>query len=299
MSKTYTVQKEEKDLISPKFDLIGARVKVRKPRLNRHGNVIWRERFAKDSDFKVDVRRDRKGEYFDIVIADDNNDIKIDVLNVDKDIKHLLLMVKNGRDNTKILCGHDEREWFTAQVKTSSTTIRGAMDALKPKEVLNAQKKAGVKTKKWNCRHNEGFIRQGEWFFVKKDIEVNEDAILKNEPLILSGVRAGNKPHIAQFAYRTGGEQVYIPSIGASRLSDYPRDWVNRLGRGLTGPERRLFLDTFGKASKIKWRTMSRNPDLYVSGTVRHPDHKTINLTGWYRVYVNGEIRGENVVFLD
>ena len=301
MVKTYTVKKEKKDIISPKFDLIGARVKIRKPRRNKHGNIVWRERFAKDSDFKVDVRRDKKGEYFEIVISENGDDIELNVLNVDKAIKHLLLMVRNGQEKTKILCGHDEREWFTSQVNVSSTTVRTAMDALKPKEVVQAQKRAGVKSKNWNCRHNEGFIRQGEWFFVKQDIEdVIEDAILKNEPLILSGVRAGNKPHIAQFAYRTGGEQVYIPSAGLTRLFDFPTTWRNNLQRGLTGPERRNFIDEFGsKAAKLKWRSMSRNPDLYVSGTVRHPDHATITLNGWYRVYVNGEIRGENVVFLD
>jgi len=301
MVKTYTVKRENKDHISPKFDLIGARVKIRGPRINRFGYVDQRERFAKDSDFKVDVRRDKKGEYFDIVVSDNSDDIKFEILNVDKTIKHLLLMVRNGQEKTKILCGHDERELFTSQVNVSSTTVKTAMDALKPSAVILAQKKAGVKTKNLNCRHNEGFIRQGEWFFVKQDIEdVIEEAILKNEPLILSGVRAGNKPHIAKLAYRTGGTQVYVPSVGLAQLWDYPKDWRTRLEIGLTDSERRDFLNEFGKkAAKLKWRSMSRNPDLYISGTVRHPDHATITLNGWYRVYVNGEIRGENVVFLD
>ena len=165
MVNTYAVKEVKKDFISPKFDLIGARVKIRYARPS-----IW-ERFAKDSDFKVDVRRGKKGEYFEIVIKDDNDDIELNVLNVDKAIKHLLLMVRNGQEKTKILCGHDEREWFTSQVNASSTTVKTAMDALKPSAVRAAQKKAGVKTKNWNCRHNEGFIRQGEWFFVKQDIE--------------------------------------------------------------------------------------------------------------------------------
>jgi len=304
MSKTYTVKKEEKDFISPKFDLIGARVKIRRPNRNKHGNIVWRERFVKDSDFKVDIRRDKHGEYFDIVISDNGDNIKFNVLNVDKDIKHLLLMVKNGQEKTKILCGHDEREWFTSQVNVSSTTVKTAMDALKPREVVSAQKKAGVKSKNLNCRHNEGFIRQGEWFFVKQEIDVvDEDAILYNEPLILSGVRAGNKPHIAKLAYRTGGEQVYVPNVGLWGFSEFGKNgsaWRNRLERGLTEKQKTLFNQEFkSKASKIKFRPMMRNPDLYVSGTVRHPDHKTITLNGWYRVYVNGEIRGENVVFLD
>ncbi len=44
---------------------------------------------------------------------------------------------------------------------------------------------------------------------------------------------------------------------------------------------------------------MTRNPELYVRGWVRHPDHKTIILHDWHRVVVNREVRGRNVTFLD
>jgi len=297
MSKTYTVSKKKSDYVTPKFESIGARVKFRKPQQRTRS---WRDRLRTDNDFNVDVRRDKKGEYFDILHRDG---VEFSVINIDRDIKHLLLMVKNGNEKTKILCGHDEREWFTSQVEVRARDIRTAMEALKPDAVVEAQKRAGVKFKDRNKRHNDGFIRQGEWFFVKHDINVDDDLILKNEPLILTGVRAGNKPHIAQFAFRTGGEQVYIPNVGLWTLSEFGRRgsmWRNRLERGLTESEKADFIRTFGdKAANVKFRPMMRNPDLYVSGTVRHPDHYTITLNGWYRVYVNGEIRGENVVFLD
>ena len=50
------------------------------------------------------------------------------------------------------------------------------------------------------------------------------------------------------------------------------------------------------------WRTMVRNPHVFVRGTVRHPDHKTIFLEGWHEVLMNTETQAaamRNVVFLD
>lgn len=292
MAKVYTVERKEKNPIIEKFEDIGARAKIRKPKntINR-----WRVQTRSAPKFIVDVAEDKNGQYFDILISDD---VDLNVVNVRKDIKHLLLMFKEDRDKTKILCGHDEREWFTSQVETKSKDVVDAMELLKPNAVRASQKKAKVKRKNINKRHNNGFIRQGEWFFVPADIEVDGDLVLRNEPLMLSGQRAGNKPHIAKYAYRTGGETVYVPNIGAWKLSDFSSGWRDALARGLTESSKRSFLNHYPDAN-ISFRTMSRNPDLYVTGTVRHPDHKTISLTGWHRVYVNGEIRGQNVVFLD
>jgi hypothetical protein len=47
---------------------------------------------------------------------------------------------------------------------------------------------------------------------------------------------------------------------------------------------------------------MRRNPEVYVKGRIRHPDHKTTVLPGWHRVVPNTENRaaaGRNVAFLD
>ncbi len=47
---------------------------------------------------------------------------------------------------------------------------------------------------------------------------------------------------------------------------------------------------------------MTRDPELYAKGAVRHPDHATITLRDWHRVLVNTE-RGaramRHVAFLD
>ena len=45
-----------------------------------------------------------------------------------------------------------------------------------------------------------------------------------------------------------------------------------------------------------------RDPEVYAKGTVRHPDHATIRLTGWHRVLMNTEQGAramQHVVFID
>jgi hypothetical protein len=56
------------------------------------------------------------------------------------------------------------------------------------------------------------------------------------------------------------------------------------------------------KANRWNWRMMQINASVYARGTVRHPDHKTIYLDGWHRVFMNTESEApgmRHVVFLD
>lgn len=51
-----------------------------------------------------------------------------------------------------------------------------------------------------------------------------------------------------------------------------------------------------------EFKTMVRNPRVFVRGTVRHSGHKTIFLNGWHEVFVNTESRAtamRDVAFLD
>jgi len=305
----------EYENVVQKFKEMGARVKFRKPRprnpfigrrfsFNAFGDRV-RPNSPPEHRFEVDVKKDKKGEYFDILITDK---VDIDVLNIDADDRHLLLNAKlpnvdnkfAKHDNIKALCGHDERHWFSSQVPPSAINVNAAKESLKPKEVVQAQKEAGVKTKNWNKRNNEGFIRQGEWFFIPTDYEdPDEDVILKNEPLILSG-RRGGKPHIAQFAYRFGGTVVYVVNDRWGKIYDsVPRDKQQEIQRGMTDKERNKLFQTYPKTRELKWTPMVKDMTLYVKGTIRHPDHKTLKLKRWHKVVVNGEIRDKNVVFLD
>jgi hypothetical protein len=98
---------------------------------------------------------------------------------------------------------------------------------------------------------------------------VDEKLILPNEPL-----RRGNggKPHWAEFCYRTGGEAVYVCS---------------RHPNGVTEAQYKVILAGNPKAKGWGWRSMRRNPGVYVKGRIRHPDHATITLHGWHRVLMN------------
>ncbi len=78
--------------------------------------------------------------------------------------RHLLLMSRTDADEKhKFLCGHDERHWFVAAVpeERGVSTVQTAMEALKPREVIGRQRLLQVRSKNWNRRKNEAFIRQG------------------------------------------------------------------------------------------------------------------------------------------
>src|SRR6476469_6181618 len=93
-----------------KFGRLGARVKVTEAR--DVGRV------------SVDIRRDRKGEFFDLRVrgGDATEPVCVDAIDVRPRERHLLLSVCNADPRTglpeagaakqKFLCGHDERAWF-------------------------------------------------------------------------------------------------------------------------------------------------------------------------------------------
>lgn len=284
------------EAIERKFKDMGARIKFNAPLSNR-----WR---SQSDDFTIDVARDSDGEFFSIRSADR---VDFQVLDIDKKDRHLLLMATINNEDSfspekiKILCGHDEREWFTSQVDRSSVNIDTAKQALKPNEVVEAQLQKNVKTKSKHKRKNKGYIRQGEWFFLPEEhLEVDEKVIHKKEPLEMSNSRGGSKPHIAEEAYRVGGEAVYVSHgfLFREELDKIPtnlRNWRS----GLTEGEKKALIKIHPKATNWGWQLMIRNPTLYVRGTIRHPDHKTLKLKTWCKVVVNQEIRGQNSVFLD
>jgi hypothetical protein len=262
------------NLLDLKFSRIGARLKVgARPR------TPWITPWPTS----LNVRTDRKGEFFEIT-ADPGTDAEITVLDVQPADRHLLLLLREGKDKTKLLCGHDERHFFVAGIPESAPvgTVRQAKEALKPAEVQARQ--VGLKAKDRNRRKNSAYVRQGEWFFVQvPGFVVDEKLVLRNEPLR----RGGGKPHVAEFCYRTGGETVYV-------CSRHPNGVTERQYRGILAGN--------PKARGWGWRTMRRNPGVYVRGRVRHPDHRTIELHQWHKVQLNleGESRAmRNVAFLD
>jgi hypothetical protein len=261
--------------VAEKFDKIGARAKV------HNGNAIIRQRFTRGMNFggvRLNVLKDEDGEYFDVAV---NGDTEVSVLDVQPKDRHLLLMAKQGEEKSKFLCGHDERHWFVAAIPEAAPvgTVRQAKEALKPVEVQNRQ--TGLNKNKRNKRKNSAYIRQGEWFFIPADIVADEKLVLKNEPITRGN---GSKPHMVEFCYRMGGTTVYVS-----------REHPNGVN-----------LPTYQKLVKegngANFRAMQRDATVYVKGTIRHDDHKTINLVGWHRVIMNTEQKARamrNVAFLD
>jgi hypothetical protein len=233
----------------------------------------------------IDIRRDKDGEYFLLRANEDNKNMQVFAVDVQPRDRHLLLCVKDGKDKSKFLCGHDERHWFVAAIPETEPVhdVKSAKTALKPEEV----RALVVPSKHANKRKNKGFIRQGEWFFVpveKPPILSWKDRILKNEPMVRND---GGKPHYAEELIRYGGEDVMV---------------CRRYRSGLTDGEYAELISRQPDAKNLGWTRMRRNPEVYVRGKIRHSDHATITLDGWHRVHMNTEPRARarwNVVFLD
>jgi hypothetical protein len=265
------------NLLDIKFARIGARLKVAE-------RPAWRIR--RTDLFSLNVRSDRKGEFFEIVRWP-SAEAEVAVLDVRPADRHLLLLVREGEEKSKFLCGHDERHWFVAGIpeKAPVGTVRQAMDALKPVEVQTAQARLRLRGDDCNRRKNAAFIRQGEWFFLPvPGFKVDEKLVRTNEPL-----RRGNggKPHWAEFCYRTGGETVYVCS---------------RFPNGVTEAHYKGILSGNSMAKAWGWITMRRSPGVYVHGRIRHPDHATVMLHDWCQVVMNTEGQSKamrNVAFLD
>ena len=267
----------ETSVLDTRFARIGARLKVAE-RPSR--------RFRMDEGISLDVQADRKGEFFEIARLP-GADVAVEVLDVQPADRHLLLLVREGKDKSKYLCGHDERHLFVAGIPDAAPvgTVRQAKEALKPAEVHASQAQHRIKGQARNRRKNAAYIRQGEWFFIPvPGFVVDEIFILRNEPFTRGN---GGKPHWAEFCCRRGGESVWVCS---------------RHPNGVTDAEYQRIVATDSRAMLWGWLLMRRNPGVHVRGRIRHPDHKTIYLQGWHRVLMNTESQSRamrNVAFLD
>jgi len=186
-----------------KFARIGARLKV--------ADRPSRRFRATSGVVTLDVQADRNGEFFEVVSAG-GADPEVAVLDVRPADRHLLLLVREGGEKHKFLCGHDERHWFVAAVPESAAvgTVRQAKEALKPAEIQAAQSHLGLRAEARNRRKNAAYRRQGEWFFLPvPGFSVDESLVLRNEPLLRGN---GGKPHWVESCYRTGGETVHVCS---------------------------------------------------------------------------------------
>jgi len=272
-----------------RFARIGARLKVEPLGFRRAAA-------PGQPNYEIDVGHDRSGEYFQLRAS---RAVGLEVLDVAPELRHLLLLVRDGHHKEKYLCGHDERHWFVAGVSPSATCVGRALAALQPQAV--AEKAKVVRPAKRLRRRCVAFVRQGEWFFVPApDLTPPALQVLRNEPLRRN---MRSKPHVCDEVYRTGGVQVYVcPGLPLGWVQ-FSEDELDRHAYGFTEDEREIYFRERPEARQWGWRVMARNPDVYVRGRVRHADHRTVILDLWHRVYLNNEQRSErfrfSVAFLD
>jgi hypothetical protein len=142
------------ETLERRFAEIGARVKVTGP---------------PGGDPRIDVRSDRRGEFFDVRFARGVRSVELVVVDVDRAQRHLLLLSRDGRDKSNFLCGYDERHWFVAAVPEDARGVTGvstAKAALQPELVHQAIGRARPRDP--FRRRNSAYIRQGEWFFTTR-----------------------------------------------------------------------------------------------------------------------------------
>ena len=250
----------QREFVVRHFESIGARVRFRPIEMRL---VSWQS--IRPDAFTIDIAKDRRGSYFDIAVAE--SPPEFEVLHKDVRDRHLLLMTRDGH---RFLCGHDERDWFVAEVPARVSTVRAAKDALMPPTVREAARRhAPAATAR---RKNALFVRQGEWFFVPTDREFPADLILRDEPLQRG---PGSKPHVCEQLYRKGGETVYIVGRAVFTEEEYAA---------------RVAADKDGSFRNQRRELRVLNPEVYVRGAIRHPDHAAVHLEKWHRVYINNEI---------
>lgn len=264
--------------IESKFAMLGARFNV---------SVVPAQ--TGSNDYAVDIQKDRLGQFFELRVPEtQRHSLDVSVLQTDKRDRHLLLFIRRSEGKAaRFLCGHDEREWFVAAVPGGASSVLQAKEALKPRAIQARQNTFRVPFRLRNRRKNRAFVRQGEWFFAPVSRwergPINEKFVLFNEPL-----RRGNgKAHIVAHLYRVGGEVVYTCA---------------RHPRALNETQYRKLIQSHLTASSWAWQVQRRNPFVYARGTVRHPDHATIQLPDWHQVLMNTETETDtmrNVAFID
>ena len=243
-----------KDYLCRHFSRMGVRLLLREAVAHQGAKV------------RINVGRDRSGEFFDIRC---HEGVALEILDVQPTRHHLVLMARDGTVKNKFLLGRDERHWFAAAVPGDNVhDVRTAIESLRPVEAVG--KKA---------------VRQGEWFFVAERDASDVGAIIyRNEPLSRG---AGSKPHVCEELMRRGGTTVMV-------CPQYPT--------GVSPMRYERLITSDPAARNLPWRRMRRDAEVYVRGDVRHRDHKTISLEGWHRVFMNRERfarHAPQIAFLD
>jgi len=288
-----------------------------KEKIEKAGHrVVFDEHPPRSGPFALDVRRDKKGEYFHVQMEEH---VEPSVIHTEDD--HLLLMFKvpflvNPHvppNKFKAMIGHDERQLFVAAIPESEpvSTVFQAKEALKPREVREFEKSIGLKTKNKQNRKAKGKggkrLRQGDFYFIPKPnfkpqlLSSMDEGILKNEPIS----RGAGASHICEELVRQGGEDFFFFETWSMGKED--TELANRLQNerpnGFSMVQRRKLFQEHPETQNWRWRSR-RGGDIkvHVRGAIRHHEHATLTLDIWHEVIPNTENRSammKHVVFLD
>lgn len=168
----------------------------------------------------------------------------------------LVFTSKTSGNKRHFLMGVDERQLFIAQTKEGVSTVAQARRSLGSTVAFHEGKR----------RMTPG--RQGEWFmlettssqrdYIDKLIRETKTVIQKNKNIGDVMGRPGGNPHIA-------AELVVVPRVEAAI--------------GFTRRDGRLNLGS----------VPAQGRKVFVRGTIRHVDHKTIKYSHWREVIANNE----------
>jgi hypothetical protein len=279
--------------IQTQFEKMGARVRVRPATVSSRRERFARERQTRlltpDVPLQVDVRVEHGREFFDILYREN---VHLTVPDCRPTDRHLLLVANTydprtpgaRADRDVFLCGHDERHWFVAAIpeRAGVYNVQAAKDALKPALVWEAMADHAVPMAHRDRRRTAAFVHQGEWFFIPRPrLRVSPRDVIHNEPI----QRGAGKPHLCEHLFRTAGHRVYVCDTHPNGLTEGAYYALPRVER-----------------NKHHWRQMFRDANVFVKGSIRHPDHKTLRLEDWHHVVMNTETQSRamrHVAFLD
>lgn len=254
------------------FCTIGAHIRAIRPLVPQRRRYGWP---SSHPSRQINVRN----ETFELILPVETRAI---VLDCRKAERHLVLSIQaQGSAPERFLCGFDERHWFVAAV--TGQTVASAKRSLMPEPVRVAAFRAGLRHSDFHRRRTTAFVRQGEWFFVPDESVSQPLLVHRSEPLIRPG---GGKAHIVDELARGKGEMVWHHRRHASS--------------GISETRYHNLLDHI--RAETGWRFMMRigaDVPVHARGAVHHPDHATIHLPTWHRVYINSEKRPDSLGFLD
>src|SRR5438128_1095164 len=145
------------ELLTARFARMGARLRL--------AELNGKESRLDVRVLTLDVGTDEAGEFFEIRVRPKAR-VELEVADLRRREQHLLLHAHGEGGRHFYLCGHDERHWFVAAIPERVglvTNVFAAMEALKPPEVLEAQRRQGLKGTDRQRHKNAAYVRQVEW----------------------------------------------------------------------------------------------------------------------------------------